>query len=273
MSQENTENMEIREETVSEQAVTAKAVRDIPSIWLGISWVLLFLGLQIIMSVIAVVILGVLHAMEPGADTASLQTSFTDMKRIAAPLLWALTLSNMVVIGISLLYLRKGARWNRAGLDNWSRISPAATIGIAIGVMAVSYIFNYIYATYIFPDVNIQAVTRDFFAALPDTAGNAVLLFVAVAIVAPIAEELVFRGFLQNSLMQHMPAWGAIGIASIIFGAIHFDPYAFPVLVLMGAAFGYLYHRTGSMRVNIAAHVLNNALAISIPYAMDKFGF
>jgi membrane protease YdiL (CAAX protease family) len=89
-----------------------------------------------------------------------------------------------------------------------------------------------------------------------------VLLFLAVAVVAPLVEELLFRGILQNSLAKHMPIWVAIALASAIFAAMHMQLTAFPALMVIGASFGLLYHLTGSLRVNILVHMLNNAAAL-----------
>ncbi len=81
---------------------------------------------------------------------------------------------------------------------------------------------------------------------------------------APLTEELLFRGLLQKSLANRMPQYAAILIAAAIFGAIHLDFYAFPALFVMGAVFGYLYYRTGSLRVNILLHMLNNGAALAL---------
>jgi membrane protease YdiL (CAAX protease family) len=40
------------------------------------------------------------------------------------------------------------------------------------------------------------------------------------------------------------------------------DYHAFPALMAMGAVFGILYHKTGSLRVNIVAHMINNGAAL-----------
>ena len=50
----------------------------------------------------------------------------------------------------------------------------------------------------------------------------------------------------------------------MIFGAVHMDYYAMPVLAMMGVVFGVLYHLTGSLRVTILAHVINNAAALTL---------
>jgi membrane protease YdiL (CAAX protease family) len=84
---------------------------------------------------------------------------------------------------------------------------------------------------------------------------------VTIAIVAPVLEEILFRGYLQSALMHRMKPWLAILLASSLFGIVHMQPLAFPVLTVLGAVFGYLYYKTGSLKVNILLHVLNNGVA------------
>jgi membrane protease YdiL (CAAX protease family) len=69
-------------------------------------------------------------------------------------------------------------------------------------------------------------------------------------------------GLLQNALARHLPVWAAILGAAAIFGAVHMDLHAFPALMAMGAVFGLLYHKTGSLRVTIIAHMANNGAAL-----------
>ena len=84
----------------------------------------------------------------------------------------------------------------------------------------------------------------------------------SIALLAPILEELLFRGAIQGylqSVLKH--PWVAILIASSIFGVVHMNPaqilFAFP----LGVVFGWLYYRTGSLLPGIVGHLLNNSIA------------
>ena len=80
---------------------------------------------------------------------------------------------------------------------------------------------------------------------------------------APLAEEIVFRGYLQQALLGVMrPAW-AIAIAAAGFGMVHTLPYALPVGAL-GAFFGWLVHRTGSLWPAVIAHAVHNGLTVTV---------
>lgn len=81
----------------------------------------------------------------------------------------------------------------------------------------------------------------------------------------PIAEELVFRGFLQPLLVRSMGALVGIFITSLLFGLLHFTEYgnswAHVVLITgAGASFGVIRHVTGSTKSATIMHAAYNAL-------------
>lgn len=85
----------------------------------------------------------------------------------------------------------------------------------------------------------------------------------AVCVVAPIAEELLFREGLCGYLARNgMHPWKTVWISSIIFGLIHANPAQIPFAILLGLMLGIIYMRTGSVVVSSIVHILNNSLAI-----------
>ncbi len=87
----------------------------------------------------------------------------------------------------------------------------------------------------------------------------AMIAFSAV-VMAPLSEELLFRGMIQSMLRQstHRP-WAAIAITSVLFGLIHYQmPQDVPALILFGAALGYNYERTGRLTGSVFLHACFN---------------
>lgn len=95
--------------------------------------------------------------------------------------------------------------------------------------------------------------------------GTAALIAAGVMaiVVAPVAEEIFFRGFLYSALRSSFPIWAAVLIAGGIFGALHFftGPLSVPPLILFGAILCLLYEVTGSLYPSIALHAFNNMIA------------
>jgi uncharacterized protein len=236
---------------------TEKPARQFPGIWISLGWIVLFFVLQIVAGVIAFIISGIIKPHD---------TKMVDTAAIASmgglPIIWSLVISSIVTIGLLWLYLRKSGRFAAIHLDRWSQLNLKTTLILAIALIGGALAFNYVYAEYVVPDVKLQDDLRKLFESIPKTVVNTMVLFVAAAIFAPITEEILFRGFLQKSLSLRMSPVLAIIIAGAVFAAIHMDAYAFPALFVMGSVFGYIYHRTGSLRVNILLHMINNAAAV-----------
>jgi membrane protease YdiL (CAAX protease family) len=80
--------------------------------------------------------------------------------------------------------------------------------------------------------------------------------------VAPVCEELAFRGYLQTTLSLRRRPGGAIATGAFLFAALHLDPIRFPALVVLGLVFGWLTWRAGSIWPAVAAHAANNGIAM-----------
>lgn len=83
---------------------------------------------------------------------------------------------------------------------------------------------------------------------------------IAVAVVAPVVEEFVFRGLMMNRLSQVMPGWLAILLSAAIFGICHGHPVWFVYAFVLGVWLGFMDLRAGSILPSILGHVAFNAI-------------
>ena len=90
---------------------------------------------------------------------------------------------------------------------------------------------------------------------------NNVLGVFTISILAPLLEEVLFRGAIQGYLMQRFSPWTSIIISSLIFGVIHMNPIQVFYATCVGIVFGWIYYRTRSLVPVVVGHVLNNSLA------------
>jgi len=89
------------------------------------------------------------------------------------------------------------------------------------------------------------------------------MLFAAVVLVlAPVAEELLFRGFLWSTLERSLPPGLVWLLTSLIFALYHFDPLHVLSVLPLAVALGWLRMVSGSVWPAIAAHFGNNAVAV-----------
>lgn len=83
---------------------------------------------------------------------------------------------------------------------------------------------------------------------------------VAVVFVAPVVEEFIFRGLVMNRLSRVMPGWLAVVLSAAVFGACHGHPVWFAYAFVLGAVFGFIDLRAGSIWPSILGHVAFNAI-------------
>lgn len=86
---------------------------------------------------------------------------------------------------------------------------------------------------------------------------------IAIVIMAPIVEELLFRGAIEGYLLRKWkhPA-GAIVFSSLVFGLVHGNWVQAPFAFVIGLALGWMYYRTGSLFPGILMHFVNNSTAV-----------
>ncbi len=94
--------------------------------------------------------------------------------------------------------------------------------------------------------------------------GPVELLFplVALALGAACAEELFFRGLLQRGLARRLGEPAAVGLAALVFAAVHGDWVHGVAAFFLGLYLGALAVRAGSIRICMVAHAANNAVAV-----------
>ena len=109
----------------------------------------------------------------------------------------------------------------------------------------------------------------------PETTSGFILLFVAVVIIAPFGEELLFRGFLQHFLEKYWKdITKAVLVTSLLFAFIHMNSYWFIQIYLLGIFLGYLSWKCGSIIPSLILHSINNAAAILLSFTeIDVEGF
>ena len=87
---------------------------------------------------------------------------------------------------------------------------------------------------------------------------------VSAIVLAPLAEEIFFRGLVQSMLRRHLASrWASILITSLLFALMHYkSPQTVAALFVLGVVLGYNYERTGRLYPVILIHAAFNAVAI-----------
>ena len=135
-----------------------------------------------------------------------------------------------------------------------------------LGVMAAVPLVIIVEAAFVFilSSLPLGSEAPDWFiSSFSEMYGPSLLLSLfTTSILAPLLEELLFRGILMNGLLRQMaPVWAVIW-TSVIFALAHLNPWQGLPAFLMGGLFGWVYYRTGSYWTVVVMHAINNAVTM-----------
>jgi membrane protease YdiL (CAAX protease family) len=136
--------------------------------------------------------------------------------------------------------------------------STGRAIGLAIGVIVAIYVLSAAIEPFLHAGEE-QGLTPDRWE--PDRAGGYAANFVVVALIAPIVEELMFRGAGYSLFAPFGSAAAVVGVG-VLFGLVHGLVAGLVILSIFGIGLGWLRSRTASVYPCIAVHALFNAIAL-----------
>jgi len=159
-----------------------------------------------------------------------------------------------------LLILRDQSKRHLLGLH--PPVSWPLAIKLAGAVVLADFVFTYLYS-WVFVSSSDAAIPSFWDGSRADAF---VLNLVAIAVVAPIAEELMFRG-VGYGLLERFGTWTAITVTGVLFGLMHGYLIELPVFIAYGLTLGWLRSRTRSVYPVMLAHGVTNAVAIILAVA------
>lgn len=159
-------------------------------------------------------------------------------------------------------------RWGVGSLRDDYRVGFRAIdlVGVPIGIVCQLALVPLLYwpLTGLFPDTFDSTKVEERANDLWNNAQGAwvIVLIAVVAVGAPIVEEFVYRGLIQNALESRINEVLALVIGAAWFAAIHLQPVELPGLFLVGLVFGLCWQRTGRLSCSVLAHVAFNATGL-----------
>lgn len=213
-----------------------------PNVWQAVVLTLILLGAQ----GIGGFVIATLQMILSGAPTMS----------VYAGMLGAV---NLVSFGVVLII---GVLWGRLSLRQTLALRgfpivlllPMTLTVLGLSVL-LSELSNLVLLLMPPPDFII-----DLFQGLADEEGQGWQNVLLLSVVAPITEEPVFRGLLLAGVLLHRRRGTAIAITSLLFAAMHLNPWQFGPALALGVLLGWWFVRTRSLWPCIFGHALNNSL-------------
>jgi len=188
--------------------------------------------------------------------------SFPELKIAQSAGLVAIQLAYLLPVATVFLWRHTG--WKFIGFRKITWASLALGCGVLIGGYFIVFVHN---ALLLILGVNTQGdMLMDIFDSLESPGW---FLFVGI-ILAPLVEEIFFRGFLFQGFRQRMGWLKAALLSSAIFSASHLDLVSLVPTFALGFTFAYIFHRSNSLWPGMILHFLVNSLGLCAALAMTQ---
>lgn len=146
---------------------------------------------------------------------------------------------------------------------------PRGTVGWAIAVAFAGFFFagavNALNRLLVGEELARQFDAAQLFAGR--SPAETAALVMAVAVLAPLGEELLFRGYLLRVLGARYGVIPGLLVTSLLFALLHLNPASFFALFVLGAVFGILRVGTGSIWPSVVAHGIQNGISSALVLA------
>ena len=166
------------------------------------------------------------------------------------------------------LIIIRGHRGSWAHLG-FRRFHPGYLL-LAGGLLLFSFVINLLWSLLLAP-FGLETQPE----VLPIFGGGLqglILALVAGSLIAPLAEETFFRGFLFANLRERHGPSRAIVTTALLFALFHFTPTALVPLFFLGCFLALLYHLSESLLPGILLHATMNTLALTLSYLVERLG-
>ncbi len=160
----------------------------------------------------------------------------------------------------------------RRAAGSADRASAAGSAGLVLALFLGTEVVSISYG------LAMQAVgwkqplmlSSDLGAAFGGGTVGLVVSVVLVAMVAPLAEELAFRGVLLPAFGRSWGMWPAIAISAVLYAGYHLNLWLFFPTIVLGVALGWLAWTRRSLWPAIALHVLYNGVAVAAAFLLAR---
>jgi membrane protease YdiL (CAAX protease family) len=178
-----------------------------------------------------------------------------------AALTIALTVPTVLAAGTAVAITRVRGNGPRADLGlvwSWHDVGVGAAYGF--GGLVLTIPASLLYVILVGPERASSAI-GDVFAGLRAGPLAAVAVALVVVVLAPICEEIVYRGLLWGALERYaLPRWVPFLVTTLLFALAHFEFTRTPLLFVVALPIALARLRTGRLVASVVAHQVNNLL-------------
>jgi uncharacterized protein len=177
----------------------------------------------------------------------------------AGSLALAIVVPTMLAAGTALLITRLRGNGPRIDLGlewSWRDVGIGAAFGVSGLVLTIPA--SLIYISIVGPDST--SAVGEVFGDIRSGPVMAVIVLLAVVVVGPACEEILYRGLLWGGVEKLGGRWAAFGMSTLLFALAHFEFERTPLLLVIAIPIGLARLYTGKLLASIVAHQINNLL-------------
>lgn len=190
---------------------------------------------------------------------------FLGLKREYFQNIGVLLLELVYLLPIVLIFAWRRISWKHLGFGAFNINVVGIGCGLLLGGYSIILLHNWL-LTILGVDTQGDQIFQMF-----DQLESPAWLFVVGAIVAPIVEEIFFRGFLFQGFRQKYGWMPALFLSSAIFGAAHLDPVSLIPTFVLGCVLAVVYHRSNSVWPGILFHAAINSFSLCAVYVISQY--
>jgi membrane protease YdiL (CAAX protease family) len=172
----------------------------------------------------------------------------------------ALAVPTLLAAGLSVLITRwrGNGPWTDLRLY-WSWRDVRLGLAYGLGGLFVTLPASMLYMSIVGPDAT--SAVGEVFGEVQASWSLAVLIFLVVVFIAPLCEEIVYRGLLWGAVERHSARpWVALVVTTLLFALAHFEFTRTPLLLVVAIPIALARLMTGGLLASIVAHQVNNLL-------------
>lgn len=177
---------------------------------------------------------------------------------------------DIIIVGAAWTFsvLRYQVGWEQLGLR---RFDAAFGCLFSFALLGLSYLIRICYVV-IAMALGLELQPQEVIYRMDVSGWNFFITFLSVAVIAPLTEEIFFRGFLYAGLRTRVGIRNAMLISTLFFSALHFSVDAFVPIFVLGLFLAWTYEKTGSLYPGILLHAANNGIALIALALAQAFG-
>ncbi|MES2996399.1 MAG: type II CAAX endopeptidase family protein [Verrucomicrobiota bacterium] len=197
-----------------------------------------------------------------GLETEATHTTELSPTLLISNIIFQFGLAGMVML--AMMFRVRISQWLGLRWKRWAWIFLIAP-GMVVGMLALFALLQVVGYMDWMESLGVETM-QDTVKLLRDSKDPMVLALMAVAavVVAPLCEEIVFRGYIYGAAKKFTGAAGAAVFSALVFSVAHGSVAALLPLFLLGLAFVWIYEKTGSIWAPIAVHFCFNGATVAV---------